>query len=176
VTIDGSDNSAPQQGSAKMTWIIILFALVMAVLSYGVLCFFMSQNRTSPTGNSLATMRPLMYALAVVSLVASIGWLQWKTSGRIGEMPGVVGSSYAAVLMEPNEFQTQSIVALALAESCSVYGLVLFFLGAPITEFGVFAAGSLLVILLYILPRGLKYWAALENGQKQSGQNSPFSS
>ncbi len=174
--IGGNDNPAPQQGSPKMTWVIIVFAMAMSVLIYGLLCFFLMQSRTPPSGRSLATMRPIVSAMAVLSLVAAIGWLQWKTSGRIGDTPAVLGDRSSAALMEPGEFQTQSIIALALAEACSIYGLLLFFLGAPITEYAVFAAGSLLVILLYILPRGLKYWAARENAEKHSGQNSPFSS
>jgi F0F1-type ATP synthase membrane subunit c/vacuolar-type H+-ATPase subunit K len=175
VPIGGSDNPAPQQGSAKMTWTIIVLAFAFSVVMYGLIGFFMVQGRT-PNARALAMIRPLTYGLAVFQLLAAVGWLHLKTNGRIGDAPNVVGSSSTTTLIEPGDFQTQTIVALAMAELCSVWGLVLFFLGAPITEFAVFAAGSLLVILLYILPRGLKYWAARENAEKKSGQNSPFSS
>ncbi len=173
--IGESDNPALDVAAARRTWLIIVLAMAASVVIYAVPCVFMMQSRTA-SGSSLPTMRPMMYGFAVISLVAAVGWMQWKTSGRIGDAPTIAGRSSTATLMEPGDFQTQSITSIALADACSIYGLVLFFLGAPITEFAVFAAGALLVILLYILPRGLKFWAAWENAEKQSGQNSPFSS
>jgi hypothetical protein len=176
VPIGGSDNSALDVAAARRTWLIIVLAFAFSVVMNGLIGFFMMQQERTPNARALAMIRPLTYGLAVFQLLAAVGWLHLKTNGRIGDTLNVVGSSSTTTLMEPGDFQTQTIVALAMAELCSVWGLVLFFLGAPITEFAVFAAGSLLVILLYILPRGLKYWAARENAEKKSGQNSPFSS
>ena len=113
--------------------------------------------------------------MAILALVASVAWMYVKTNGKIGD-----GSTYGvakAELMSPSEFQTNSIVALALSEACTIYGLTLFFIGVAIKDFVPFAVGTVLVDLFYILPCGLKYWSNWEREQKAKEQptNSPFS-
>ena len=157
--------------TSKTTWFIIFFALVVSVGIYGLLCFLMAQSRSTPSGNSLGTLRPIFYVLAGASLLASIAWMHFKTYGKIGGSP-VSPATTAATLLSPQEFQTVSITGLAMAEACSIYGLVLFFIGAPIMEFARFAAGTLAVDLLYILPKGISYWAAWEMQQKSGEQPS----
>lgn len=108
-----------------------------------------SQRQITP---SLPSLRPIFASLGVVALVASVTWLHFSIDGKIG------GEGRPASL-SPAEFQSHSIVALALAEACSIFGLVLFFLGAPIQEFGYFAAGTLFIDFAFILPRGLQFWS-----------------
>ena len=156
--------------ATKKTWFVIFFALTASVAIYGLMAFMIAQNRSAPApGNSLATLRPIFYIAAGLALIASVGWMHFRTHGKIGDRGDVIslpGSQVA--LMPASQFQTETIVALALAEACSIFGLVLFFLGAPLVEFARFAAGTILVDLLYFLPKGIRYWAAWEMQQKSS--------
>lgn len=144
-----------QAPAARQTWLIIFGALVFSILIYGLLCFLIMQSpqprNTNPA--SLAQMRPFMIAAAVGALVFSVVWLRVRVDGKIG-------GEGRPVTLSAGEFQSHSIVALALSEACAIFGLVLFFLGAPITEFAIFAAGTLLVDFAFILPRGLQFWSA----------------
>jgi len=171
--------SEPTAKADKKNWLIIFAALVGSVFIYGLMCFVITQGRVanpqSAPKTPQDTLRWMFSAMAVVALLASLGWMHVKTSGKIGD-----GSTYGlakAELMSPGEFQTQSIIALALSEACTIYGLTLFFIGVAIKDFVPFAVGTLLVDLFYILPRGLKYWSSWEQEQKAKGQppNSPFS-
>ena len=88
-------------------------------------------------------------------LVISVAWLRFRVDGRIG-------GEGRDLVMSPEQFQTDSIMALALSEACAILGLLLFFLGAPLKELAFFAAGTLLVDFAFILPRGLQFWSAYE--------------
>jgi hypothetical protein len=153
----------------KQTYFIIFFALVGSVGTYLLLCFLMSQNRRPLT--PAPAVAGLITVLAIVALIASIAWLQFRTSGRAGDAPAMSTTTPSA-LMSPAEFQTETIIAMALAEACAILGLLLFFMGGPLKGFIPFAAGTLAVDLAYILPRALRYWAAYEKPQQPN--NSPF--
>ncbi len=158
----------------KRTWLIIFGALVASIFIYGLLCVILTQARTMrPVKPPEPTLSLVLHALALVALLASIVWMHVKTSGKIGGT-SVYGETQSN-LMEPSAFQTNSIVALAVAESCTIFGLTLFFTGATIKDFVPFALGTLLVDLSFILPRGLKYWANWEQEQKAKGTSGPFS-
>ena len=163
----------------KKTWLIIFAALVGAVFMYGLICFFITQSRIANPQSAppppQAAFRTALAFVAVLTLLGSVGWMYAKTNGKIGD-----SSTYGATkaeLMTPADFQTQSIIALAFAEACSIYGLTLFFVGATLRDFVPFAVGTVLVDLFYILPRGLKYWSSWEQKQKleAQGASSPFS-
>ncbi|RYX86269.1 hypothetical protein EON83_03330 [bacterium] len=147
---------APAQ-SNRQVWLIIFGALVCSVLIYGLLCFFLEHSKSPRTTNpaSLAQLRPFIIGLAVIMLIASVAWLRFKVDGKIG-------GEGRPVTITPPEFQSDSIVALALSEACAIFGLMLFFLGAPLQEFAFFAAGTLLVDFAFILPRGLQFWSAMD--------------
>lgn len=149
----------PINPNPRRTWLIIFAALVWTVFIYGLMAFLLdlSPSRQSPTGRppDPTALRPIFYGLAVLALVASAGWLHFSTYGKIG-------GEGRKVELSPSEFQTNSIVALALAEACVILGLALFFLGAPLRELLIFGAGTLLVDLLVILPRGLAFWSYWE--------------
>ncbi len=136
----------------QKTWFIIFFALVASIGTYGLLCFFVTQNPTRPISPTLATMRPFFIALAVAALMAAVAWLRFRVDGQIG-------GEGRPVTMSPAQFQTGTIIALALSEACAIFGLVLFFLGAPLGEFALFALGSVFVDLAFVLPRGIQFWA-----------------
>jgi F0F1-type ATP synthase membrane subunit c/vacuolar-type H+-ATPase subunit K len=158
-----TSTGAPQ--ATKKIWFAILFALVVAVGVYGLVAFIIAQNRSAPPpGNNLETLRPILYIAAGVALLSAIGWMHFRTYGKIGDVTAL--PEPRAPLMSPGQFQTETIIGLALAEACSIFGLVLFFLGVPLVEFARFAAGTILVDVFYFLPKGMKYWAAWEMQQK----------
>jgi hypothetical protein len=100
------------------------------VLIYGLLCFFLMQRPHTAERKIAATMRPIVSAMAVLK-PGSRDWVAAMEDKRKDRRHAtVLGDRSSAALMEPGEFQTQSIIALALAEACSIYGLLLFFLGA----------------------------------------------
>ncbi len=143
----------PPQATPKI-WFPIFFGISSSVLIYGLLCYLITHNPTAKRHISpnLAELRPFFVALALMSLVAALAWLRFRVDGKIG-------GEGRPVALSPIQFQTDSIVALALSQACSVYGLALFFLGAPISEFAVFAFGTLFVNFAFILPRGIQFWS-----------------
>ena len=56
----------------------------------------------------------------------------------------------------------RTILAIALAEASAILGLVLFFLGRNLGDFLVLAGLALAVILLGIVPRGLRWFRLRE--------------
>ena len=156
--MNSSDNTATPSPDKK-TWLIILGSLAASALIYGLLAHLI-QNSPQPRVISaqLPQMRVLVTIAAVGALGASMAWLHFTTQGKMG--------ASGAALMRPGEFQTQSIVAMALAEACSICGLLLFFLGNTLTQFAPYIAGTLLVFFAVILPTGLRYWAAWEKSQQ----------
>lgn len=168
-----------QSQTNRKVWLIIFGSLVFSLFTYGLLCFLITQSRIRNPQS--APHMPdevrhwVLLSMGIASLMASVIWMYVKTNGKIGD-----GSTYGvakAVLMPLDTFQTQSIVALAIAHACAIFGLLFFFMGAAIKDFVPFALGTLIVDLFYILPRGLKYWSSWEQEQKAKGQptNSPFS-
>lgn len=153
---------SPHAG-ARAVWLIIFGALTISIFTYGALVWMMSNSvtRRATSASISPTLITIMSALAVVMLVASVVVMSFGTAGKIGDAR-VIAPSVPVPLMEPARFQTVSIIALALSEACTVIGLLLFFLSRSSEQFVYFAAGSVLVNLLLILPRGLKYWKNLE--------------
>jgi len=101
--------------------------------------------------------------MAVAMLVASVAWLRFRVDGKMG-------GEGRELMLSPDQFQTDSIVSLALSEACAIYGLLLFFLGAPLREFALFGLGTPMVNFFFILPRGLAFWSAWEKSES-SGAN-----
>lgn len=114
-------------------------------------------HRADPA--TLAQVQPIAIGAAVAMLITSVAWFRFRVDGKIGE-------EGRAVILSPQQLQSDSIVALALSEACVLLGLILFFMGAPLKELLLCAAGTLIVDFAFILPRGLQFWAA---NDKQSG-------
>ena len=156
----------PQPAPLRQTWLIIFGALAFSILIYGLLAFLIENGATPRVVSAgLPALRILVTALALAALLASIGWLHFATAGKMGDSN--------APILTPAEFQTQSIIAMALTETCTILGLFLFFLGNTLAQFAPYMAASLLVYLGYILPKGLRYWAAWDASQ-QPKPPSPF--
>lgn len=138
-----------QLQGARQGWFIIFGALVASVAVYGLMCFFIAQNpQNHPKSLVLSQIRPVIAGLGVASLLSSVIWL----------LLGVGGAKRAARLT-PVQFQTRTLIALALSEVCALLGLLLFFLGASFGEFAQFAFGTWLVDFAFILPCGIAFWA-----------------
>jgi len=150
----------------RRTWLSILVALAFSTLMYGALAFLIEHGKTPRVvSTSLPTLRIMMTFFAIAELGASVAWLQFATQGKMSDSGGPI--------LTPGEFQTQSIVAMALAEACSISGLLLFFLGNTLAQFMPFIAGTLAVFFVFILPKGLRYYAAWDKSQRPKPP-SPF--
>lgn len=141
----------------RQTWLTIFGALSFSVLVYLLLAYFIEHSPKSRQVNSqtLATMTPIIAFLGVAMLFAAVAYIRFRVDGKIGE-------EGRPILLTPEQFQTQSIVAFSLSEACATFGLLLFFLGAPLQQLAYFALGTLFVNFAFILPRGLKFWRSYE--------------
>lgn len=146
-------------GSApnRLTWSTLVFAFIGSVVMYGVLAVILAQSGALTASPVLGSIRIPFMVLGIMSLVASTVWAQMMLG---------VASDYAertGDLPTPGQFLMRTIIALALAEVCAILGLVLFFLGAPLSELTAFVVGSAAVMVLFILPKGGAYWRAWES-------------
>lgn len=121
----------------KRVWYILFFAFVFSVLIYGVLVHLLVAQPHAARPPDPAAMRPIMYGLAGLALLAAIGISLLK-------MPRA---------STPAHFQATMILVLAFAEACCIFGLLLFFLGAPPSEFLRFQVATIAVDVLFILPQ-----------------------
>ena len=148
-------NAAPGTPN-RTSWLILTGALTAAPVMYVVVASLISAEGRPVAGPDFQTFRVVFSALAVVMLVASRLWLARRAGDgrdtRTGE----------AVPLPPAQYQLQSLIAAALAESCAIYGFILFMLGGSIRQLMAFAAGSLLTLALVVLPHGLAYWSRRE--------------
>jgi hypothetical protein len=140
----------------RTTWLIITGALAIAPVMYVVVAWLIAQDGPPVAGPDYPTFRIVCATLAIASIVASrvvlLGLGRDRPDPRTGE----------PVPIEAARYQLHSLLAAALAESCAIYGFVLFLLGGPIRLLAVFAAGSLLAIAAFVIPHGLAYWERRE--------------
>lgn len=153
-------NSRP---ATRTTWFVLFAAMTWSVLVYGLLVYLLGQSRNRPplAGTTHSVMRPVLYLLAGVNLLLAVvlpGFIVKKNTQTDSSAP--IGSE---PVPEPSVFQTASIVSLALSESCAIFGLLLYFMGEPAREFWSFAVLTLLFNVIYILPRGVRYWSLLQD-------------
>lgn len=121
----------------------VLYILFVAfVMSEGVFRLLVEIIRQTPehTASSAllpASVKPLVYGIAALALLASIGSTFVRTR---------FSTTWS-------QFQTNVILSLALSEFCTIIGLVYFFLGAQPAEFNRFVIASVAVDLFVILPQ-----------------------
>lgn len=149
--------NSPQHSPAalRQTWFVIFVFLCFSVLPYLLIGYLIEHGATVPRGNpqSLAALTPFIIPAAGLMLVASIAYLRFQVDGKIG-------GEGRPLTLSPTEFQTLSIIALALSEACSIFGLFLFFIGAPLQQLAYFVLATLFVNFAFVLPRGLRFWDA----------------
>jgi hypothetical protein len=128
--------SSPQ----KQVRIILMFAFMASVVIHGVLVIILSRQPATPPAIFLENARGICYTFAAAGLLTSVYWTLVKLTATV----------------EPARFQTEMIVALTLAEICSVAGLFVFFLGRNPADFWPFGIATLVVQGVFILPRVLQ--------------------
>ena len=123
----------------RRTLLILCVAFIWSIFIYFGLTFMMESQRHLPSSNSAATLRPIVFGVAVLAILGSVAWSVTQLSSA---------KTYV-------EFQSKMVVGIAIAEVCSIAGLVLFFLGTPAIEFLYFGAANIAVIAAVILPKVL---------------------
>jgi hypothetical protein len=126
----------------KKTWMILTYAFMMSIGLYCGLVLMLNAQplSTPPDASVLPVAHTICYTFAAVGLLGSLYWSQVKMRATTA----------------PPRFQTDMVLALALAELPTISGLLLFFLSRKTTEFWPFAIASLLIMALFILPRVLQ--------------------
>lgn len=155
--------------SDALTYFTIFGSITFSAFLYTALAFFMettrSRTRLTATPAPMPGINLGIGAVALLSLLAASAFMVLQTRGRIdgAAMPDTNPSR-----LSHSDFQTVSIIALALAEVCAIAGLVLFFLGGPAIGILPYVGGTLAVNFLVILPIALRYWKG-ELGDEASG-------
>lgn len=151
----------PEGSQNRLMWATIVFFFIGSVVMYGVLAYMLQQSGERTVSTGLEAMRLPLTLLGVACLVASVVWAQLRLTVH-GEYASATGD-----VPLPRHFITHTVIALAFAEACAIFGLILFFLGASWTDFLMFALPSVAVMILFVLPKGGAYWKAWESRQEE---------
>jgi len=139
--------------SAMMVNKVIWAAMFVSVFIY-VALVHIAEDQLHGTANIGDILSILTYALMGVSLVTAglirfvrglILAVPFKVS-QFGQSSGMVSSANTNIA---GRYATALIVSLALAESISIYGLVLFLMGASFEMFYIFVGASAFFMLVY---------------------------
>jgi hypothetical protein len=131
----------------KQIWLGLFASFVMLVLMVSVV----ASNRSRVPDNVTKT---ALNVLAIGSLACASGYAQLMLRPKrlLGEQPEPLA---------PDVLQTRTLIALSIGEMCALLGFVLAFQGLTGSVWP-YAAGTLLVYFLVILPLGLLNWRLLE--------------
>lgn len=157
-----SGDSAP---TTRMGWWVIVGGHVGSIFVYAIVLHIVSiagGPAAAPIGQGL---RFALVALAGLTAVAAVVWSRARL-----RLPPTLGAGGTGALPEAGRFQLATIVALSLANTSAILG----FLPALLTrgawrDYLPFGLLALAVDVLEIAPRGLTYWAAVENHRSESG-------
>ncbi len=130
-----NDSSPAPLIPPKITWWILWGALLNAVIIY-VVVLQVSPPEPGKEGSWLM-LRNILLGVAIVSIVISFGIRLFVTRRLVeNPNPAVVQKAFASY-----------IVSLALSESAAIFGLVLAFTGAPLSDYlAFFVIGGLALI------------------------------
>ncbi|MCS6830744.1 MAG: hypothetical protein NZ749_08895 [bacterium] len=151
----------PEGTQNRLTWNTIVFGFIGSVVMYGVLAYMLQQGGQRTLSPALDEIRLPITLLGIACLVISVVWAQLRL---------VVHGEYASRtedLPSPGQFVIYTVIALAFAEACAIFGLLLFFLGASWTDFLLFALPSVAVMVLFVLPKGGAYWNVWESRREE---------
>jgi hypothetical protein len=126
--------------SKKITWIVLVAAFIVSVFMYGTLVMLLSQRPATAVTVNVDTLRSVCYTVAGAGILTAAYWALVK-------LPAAPDDA---------RFQTDMILALALAEVSCIMGMLLFFLSHKSAEFWPFGIATLVVNLVFILPRVLQ--------------------
>lgn len=136
------------RGSRKSVWYALFGTFCLSVALIGAAPFLLGGPKASGDPSGSITMA---YALAALVLLASVAVAALNMRPREGTRARITWPT-------PSEFQTTTLIALALSEVAAVIGFVMVGLKSPMDSWP-FPAASLLVNLMVILPRAIQYWA-----------------
>jgi hypothetical protein len=127
---------------------ILVAGLTASIPVYAVVAFVLASSGPPPAPPAVG----LRYA--IYGAAFSLALLALVLAPRVG---------WDAASAPPfAEFLRRTIVSLAIAETSAILGLFLFFLGRNLGDFLVLAGLALAVILLGIVPRGLRWFRLRE--------------
>lgn len=151
-----ASGAQPSPAAQRLVWTIIVGALVAAVPIYGIVGWMLLRNAPPVPQPADATMIWAMRAMAAAVLAASVLSLRLAPR-RMIPAPASTGGE----IEPPLSITNRSIVSMAFAEGCTVIGFVsCFFLRHAPLEYPWYAAGTLLVQLLLVIPDGARAWDA----------------
>jgi hypothetical protein len=132
----------------KARWLVLVAGLTASIPLYAVVAIVLAQT-APPAGPPPLGLRYGFYgaafALALLALAAA---------------PRVGGDAASSPPFDV--FLRRTLLSLAIAEASAILGLVLFLLGRNLGDFLVLAGLALAVVLLGIVPRGLRWFRLRE--------------
>jgi len=139
----------------KVRWLVLVAGLTASIPLYAVVVFVLS-SAEAPIDAAPPALRYVLYGAAF-----GLALLGLAVAPRVGTDP--------ATALPFDAFLKRTIFSLAIAETSAILGLVLFFLGRNLADFLVLAGLALAVILLGIVPRGLRWFRLREDPAADGG-------
>jgi hypothetical protein len=144
----------------KARWLVLVAGLTASIPLYAVVVFVLASSAEAPAASAPAGLRYGFYlaafALALLALVVA---------------PRV--DTDAATALPFDTFLRRTLLSLVIAETSAILGMVLFFLGRNLADFLVLAGLALVVSLVGIVPRGLRWFRLRE--EPRAGGAPPIS-
>lgn len=132
----------------KARWLILVTGLTASIPLYSVVVFVLAS--TEPSGAPA----PLGVRFGFYGAAFALSLLALAVAPRVGTDP--------ATALPFDAFLRRTLLSLAIAETSAILGLVLYFLGRNLGDFLVLAGLAFAVILLGIVPRGLRWFRLKE--------------
>ncbi|MFN7986426.1 MAG: hypothetical protein U0529_03075 [Thermoanaerobaculia bacterium] len=128
----------------KARWLILVTGLTASIPLYSVVVFVLAS--TEPAGAPA----PLGMRIGIYGAAFALSLLALAAAPRVGTDP--------ATALPFDAFLRRTLLSLAIAETVAILGLVLYFVGRNLGDFLVLAGLAFAVILLGIVPRGLRWF------------------
>jgi F0F1-type ATP synthase membrane subunit c/vacuolar-type H+-ATPase subunit K len=143
---------------SRNVWLLIACSMVMAACLYALVITLLFASGPPPAAPDTPLPRALFWSAAAAFVVASMLWTQLRVRAPIDQ---ALSTQPPAPLFTVAEFQARSIISLALAEAACVVGFVQAMMyHAPVRDYLPFGAATVLVIVLDVIPTGLRYWSS----------------
>jgi hypothetical protein len=138
----------PKPIPEKARWLVLVTGLTVSIPLYAVVAIVVASSSTRPGPVPLG-LRYAFYGFAFACALAALA-----VAPRVGSDP--------AKALPFEAFLRRTLFSVAIAEACAVSGLVLFLMGRNLADFLVLAGLALAVILLGVVPRGLRWFRLRE--------------
>lgn len=132
----------------KVRWLVLVAGLTASIPLYAVVVLVLA------AGDQHGGPAPLGLRFALYGASLALALLAVVLAPRVG--------NDAASAPPFESLLKRTILSLAVAEAAAIVGLVLYFLGRDLGDFLVLGGLALAVILLGIVPRGLKWFRLRE--------------